>query len=86
MNKNCEKCPPQEYIYQFIKGIYGDRKNPVSEKQVRKSFEKYYPEFKGNDFYDFLDELLSVGRIIIRPRSLSSSRRWNGAYVYEVAA
>lgn len=71
----------QNEIVRFVKGIRGRRSNPVSARQIKKWL-RHTPS-------DFVDEQITAacadGRICIRQKSLSSGRRFNGAYVYEPA-
>lgn len=68
-------------IRKFVRGINGPRKNPVTEAQILRWVSCTPREFAS----ECLTELVSDGAIRICQRSLSSTRRANGAYVYEVA-
>ena len=71
----------QSWIVRFVKGIRGERKVPVSEKQIVDWFRATDPAFVREQ----LDVVCADGRVRICQRSLSSRRRFNGAYVYEAA-
>lgn len=69
----------QSEVVRFVRGIRGPRKAPVTAAQIKKWF-RATPA----DFIDAqIDAALLAGRIRIYPRSLGSSRRASGAYVYE---
>lgn len=69
-------------IQQFCVGIRGPRQNPVSEKQIVEWFRSTNPEFVREQITQACAEEL----IRCCPKSLSSSRRHRGAYVYEAVS
>lgn len=71
----------QKQIIAFIQGVRGERQTPVTEKQIVDWFRATDPAFVRHQ----LTEVCGDGRVRIYPRSLSSSRRHNGGYVYEVS-
>lgn len=68
-------------ILKFVRGIRGDRKNPVSRKQIANWLPGTPPDFVD----ECLIELLADGKVEIVRNSLSSGRRFNGAYRYQIA-
>lgn len=68
-------------IIKFITGIHGPRKNPVTKKQIM----KWVPHTPSEFVDACIDSLIMDGSISIRQKSLSSGRRYNGAYVYEIS-
>jgi len=71
----------QNEIVRFVTGIRRPRKAPVSAAQIRAWFKATPDDFVNNQ----MDAALAAGRIRIVHKSLSSSRRANGAYAYEPA-
>jgi hypothetical protein len=71
----------RKLIAQFVYGIKGERKNPVSEKQIVQWFKATKPEFVKRQ----ITEACASGAIRCVRNSLSSSRRHNGSYRYEPA-
>lgn len=68
----------QREIVRFVRGVRGSRKTQVTAAQIVKWF-RATPE----DFVQAqIDEALLEGRIRISPRSLGSTRRASGTYVY----
>lgn len=69
----------QNEIVRFVRGIKRPRKNAVTKTQIC-NWLKVTPD-------DFVQEQIAAacnaGKIYIRQKSLSSGRRFNGAYVYE---
>lgn len=74
--KSCEA-----EIVRFVRGIRGPRRTPVTATQIRKWMRATPEEFVDAQ----IDKALISGKIRITPRSLGSTRRSSGAYVYEVA-
>lgn len=70
----------QKCMVDFVSGIRGERQNPVTEKQIIAWFRGTDPAFVRKQ----LDVVCNDGRVRICRRSLSSGRRANGDYVYEV--
>lgn len=70
----------RKQIASFVRGIKGERKNPVSEKQIVAWFKSTSPSFVKEQ----LTHVVHDGQVNILRRSLSSTRRHNGAYRYEV--
>lgn len=71
----------QSEIVRFVRGIRRPRKAPVTAAQIKKWMRATPDEFVEKQ----IDAACQAGRIAIRQKSLSSGRRFNGAYVYEVA-
>ena len=71
----------QNRITAFVRGIRGDRKTPVSEAQIVAYFGATDPEFVREQ----LSAACAAGTVQIVRKSLSSGRRHNGAYRYEIA-
>lgn len=69
-------------IVAFVSGVRGKRQNPVSESQVVAYFRATDPDF----VRDAMQQALVAGKIRITQKSLSSSRRSNGAYRYTTTA
>jgi hypothetical protein len=70
----------QHEIVRFVRGIRRPRTVPVTAAQIKK-----WLRVTPADFVDEqIDAACNSGRIAIRQKSLSSGRRFNGAYVYEV--
>lgn len=72
----------QKRIVDFVGGVRGNRKNPVTEKQILDWFNVTDADFVREQLQAVCDD----GRIRICRRSLSSGRRHNGGYVYVVAS
>ena len=72
----------QKQIVRYVAGIRGKRQSPVTEAQILRWFRGTEPDFIRAQ----LTALCIAGRIRICQRSLSSRRRANGGYVYEIAA
>ncbi|WP_420584884.1 hypothetical protein [Ruegeria sp.] len=68
-------------IVRFVRGVRGPRKSPVTATQIKKWLRATPDEFVEEQ----IDAACAAGKIIIRRKSLSSGRRFNGSYVYEVA-
>jgi hypothetical protein len=66
-------------IQKFCAGIRGPRENPVSEKQIVQWFRSTDAEFVREQ----ITEACTRGLIRCCQKSLTSSRRYRGAYVYE---
>lgn len=71
----------QRAIVRFVKGIRGPRQSPVTAAQIVRWFGATPADFVKAQ----IDAALLAGRIRIAPRSLGSTRRPSGAYVYEAA-
>ena len=69
-------------IVSFVSGICGPRQNGVTEKQILERFRSTDPAFVRRH----LSDLCVEGRVRICRRSLSSTRRHNGGYLYELGA
>lgn len=67
-------------IVNFVGGIKRPRTSPVSATQIVNWFRGTPAEFVKEQ----LTRATADGGVQIGPRSLSSARRWNGAYVYWV--
>lgn len=68
-------------IVRFVRGVRRPRTTPVTATQIKK-WMRATPE----DFVEKqIDAACVAGKIHIRQKSLSSGRRFNGSYVYEVA-
>lgn len=67
-------------ILRFVGGIRHPRTVPVSRKRIETWFHATDRKFLGQ----VMTALIVEGRLMIRPRSLGSSRRHNGAYVYSL--
>jgi hypothetical protein len=67
-------------IVAFIKGVRGERKNPVTEKQIVAWFRGTPPAFVKAQLTE-----VCGGEVRIAIASMSSNRRASGVYVYEVA-
>lgn len=69
----------QAEIVRFVRGIRGPRSAPVTAAQIKK-----WMRATPADFVDAqIDNALTSGKIRIFPRSLGSTRRASGGYVYE---
>lgn len=69
----------QAEIVRFVRGIRGPRSTPVTAAQIKK-----WMRATPADFVDAqIDNALISGKIRILPRSLGSTRRASGGYVYE---
>ena len=69
----------QAEIVRFVRGIRGPRSAPVTAAQIKK-----WMRATPADFVDTqIDNALISGKIRIFPRSLGSTRRASGGYVYE---
>lgn len=68
-------------ILRFVYGIKGPRKYPATTKQIF-AWVSCTPESFVNEC---IDALLDDGEMKIRMSSLSSRRRANGGYVYEIS-
>lgn len=71
----------QKEIVRFVRGIRRPRTAPVSAAQIKKWFRVTPADFVEKQ----IDAACAAGKICIRRKSLSSGRRFNGAYVYEAA-
>jgi hypothetical protein len=71
----------QKQIVSFVRGVRGVRQTPVTEWQIVDYFRATDPAFVRRQ----LTEVCGDGRVRIYPRSLSSSRKYNGGYIYEAA-
>lgn len=71
----------QNRIVAFVRGVRGERKTPVTEKQIVAWFRSTHSWFVSAQ----LSATITDGRVRICQKSLSSGRRSNGAYVYEAA-
>lgn len=71
----------QGAIVKFVRGIRRPRETAVTARQICKWLRVTPDEF----VQDQIDAACHAGRIRIRQKSLSSGRRFNGAYVYEAA-
>jgi len=71
----------QRRIIAFVRGIRRPRQNPVSSSQIKRWFRATPPEFVDAQ----IDAVIISGKIKISQKTLSSGRRFNGAYVYEVS-
>jgi len=69
----------QRRIAAYVRGVNGERINPVSEAQIVRWFRSTDPEFVKTQ----IAACLAAGSVRIVRRSLSSTRRHNGAYRYE---
>lgn len=69
----------RKQIASFVRGVKGERQNPVSEKQIVAWFKSTSPAFVKEQ----LTHVVHGGQVNILRRSLSSTRRHNGAYRYE---
>lgn len=68
----------QNEIVKFVRGIRGPRSQPVTAAQIVR-----WMRATPSDFVQAqIDAALMTGRLEIHPRSLGSSRRASGAYVY----
>lgn len=65
-------------IIKFIGGIRGPRANPVTRKQIEDWFIATDKAFLGSVLLDLTGE----GKVKMGPKSLGSSRKFNGSYVY----
>jgi hypothetical protein len=65
-------------IIKFVSGIRGPRTNPVTRKQIDDWFVATDKDFLGSVLLD----LIADGKVKMGPRSLGSSRKFNGSYVY----
>ena len=70
----------RKQIVCFVRGIKGPRQNPVTERQIVKWFRGTPPDFVRKQ----LTEVCFAGQIRQCMKSLSSNRRFNGSYVYEI--
>ena len=70
----------QRRIAAFVRGVRGARKNPVSEAQIIAYFRATDPDFVREQ----LSAACDAGTVQIVRKSLSSGRRHNGAYRYEI--
>ena len=70
-------------IFRFVYGLRGPRKNPVTRAQIVTHMFKL-PMFCEVDIEQALSELVWLGKITCEARSLSSRRKWNGAYDYSI--
>lgn len=68
----------QREIVRFVRGVRGPRRSPVTAAQIVRWFRATPADFVQAQ----IDAALIAGRINISPRSLGSSRRASGAYVY----
>ncbi len=68
-------------IVGFVYGLRGPRPNPVTRAQILVYMSRF-PMFKDVDIEKSISALCHAGKIICGPRSLSSSRKSNGAYEY----
>lgn len=69
----------QNEVVRFVRGVRRPRSTPVTSAQIKRWF-RHTPA----DFVDAqIDAALIAGRIRITPKSLGSTRRASGAYVYE---
>lgn len=71
----------QAEIVRFVRGVRRPRKAPVTAAQIKAWLRVTPAEFVEKQ----IDAACQAGRIAIRRKSLSSGRRFNGSYVYEVA-
>lgn len=71
----------QNEVVRFVGGIRRPRQAPVSKKQIL----RWFPHTPDAFVDAQIDAACMAGRIAIRMRSLSSRRRANGSFVYEVA-
>ena len=67
-------------IVRFVRGIRRPRQAPVTAKQIINWMRATPAEF----VQEQIDEAILLGKIAIRQKSLSSGRRFNGSYVYEI--
>lgn len=68
----------QAEIVRFVRGVRRPRQAPVTARQI-----KQWLRVTPADFVDAqIDNALIAGRIHIAPRSLGSTRRASGSYVY----
>jgi len=70
----------QGEIVRFVRGIRAPRKTPVTSAQIVKWFRATPAEFVQAQ----IDAALMRDLIRISPRSLGSTRRASGSYVYEI--
>ena len=69
-------------VVRFVRGVRRPRTAAVSAQQIRKWF-RHTPDA----FVDAaIDAALLAERIVIRRRTVTSGRRANGGYVYEIPA
>lgn len=68
----------QSEIVRFVRGVRRPRTAPVTAAQITKWFRATPAEFIEKQ----IDEACHAGRISISPRSLGSTRRASGSYVY----
>lgn len=71
----------QREIVRFVRGIRRPRSAAVTAAQIKKWFRATPGDFIERQ----IDAACNSGKIVIRQKSLSSGRKFNGAYVYEVA-
>lgn len=69
----------QAEIVRFVRGIRRPRSSPVTAKQIAQWLRATPEHFVQQQ----IDAALLAGRIRISPRSLGSTRRATGSYVYE---
>ena len=77
----------EDAVAGYITGIRGKRANPVTRKQIH-IYIKRFPMFASvsdDQLHSILINCIAGGRIYLVALSLSSHRRWNGAYGYLVA-
>jgi hypothetical protein len=67
-------------VFAFVRGVRGKRKNPVTCRQI----DDHFNEYSRAAVSQALNTLVLDGRVRIIMRSLSSRRRANGGYCYEV--
>ena len=68
----------QREIVRFVRGVRFPRRSPVTATQIARWLRATPTDFVQAQ----IDAALIAGRIRISPRSLGSSRRASGAYVY----
>jgi hypothetical protein len=71
----------RQQIMAYVRGVRGQRLTPVTEKQIIDWFRATDAAFLRRQ----LTEVVALGQVRICSRSLSSNRRHNGGYVYEIA-
>jgi hypothetical protein len=68
------------HIVRFVRGIRGERENPVTERQIVQWFQGTDAAFVRS----VLADMVATGELRVCQRSLGSGRLANGAYVYEL--
>ena len=72
----------EDEILAYIKGVNKPRENPLTKAQIV----KHFPMYAETLVDQILVNLLFKGLVTLNRKSLSSTRRHNGAYVYEYVA